>query len=317
MLNGFPTVTFHLLPSHFARFFSRINPSATFTAQAASQHSSIRALIEDPNGAAAVLQPKTFLQGSYRQSTAVDTINDIDIVVLCRYLSSGGNSNRTAESTWSRDDIFNTIAAPLLNDWRYADKIRFGPNSMCIKVDLGIKVEILPVVFKHGVSDDSKEPFALYRPHLGGWVDGYARYHQRWLTNKNQRCDRNFIPMIKVIKHLRDRWGVKAVSFHLECLLYNLSDELFAGSPAEYIQAVLNEIAKYSAEAWHGVAVMTPCGERDIFTPAEWKIEAWAAFHAFASHWANKASGAGSMMQKEAIDSWQLLLGDDYFPAYT
>jgi hypothetical protein len=35
---------------------------------------------------------------------------------------------------------------------------------MCVKVDLGIKVEILPVVFKQGTNDWQAEPFRLYRP---------------------------------------------------------------------------------------------------------------------------------------------------------
>lgn len=51
-----------------------------------------------------------------------------------------------------------------------------------IKVELGIKIEILPVVYKQGTIEPSAEPFRLFRPEAGEWQDGYARYHEGWLT---------------------------------------------------------------------------------------------------------------------------------------
>jgi hypothetical protein len=68
---------------------------------------------------------------------------------------------------------------------------------MCIKVDLGIKVEIMPVIFKFPPTDPNAEPFLLFRPRDGQWHDGYAREHQRWLSWKNARASNNFIPMIQ------------------------------------------------------------------------------------------------------------------------
>ena len=120
-------------------------------------------LIEGGRGAAAELEPRCFLQGSYKQDTAIYTINDVDIVVLCRLwqpAESGGGSGRS----WGRDAIFGAIAQPLLADGRYRDKVRYSATSMCIKVDLGIKLEILPVVYKQGRSNPDEEPFRLYRP---------------------------------------------------------------------------------------------------------------------------------------------------------
>ena len=182
-------------------------------------YTTVKALIEDPNGAARELSPQCFLQGSYRQATAIHTINDIDIVVLCELWQPPSGGAGVGRS-WSRDDILNTVAAPLFADARYRAKVRYGPQSMCIKVDLGIKVEILPVVYKQGNNDASVEPFRLYRPEAAEWQDGFARYHQRWLTWKNSagKTGSNFIPMIKVLKHLRSVFAVNAVSFHLESL---------------------------------------------------------------------------------------------------
>src|ERR1700682_3155894 len=127
----------YTLSDHFAVFFGRLNPSASFESTASSQYNTIKGLIEDPNGAAGILHPNCFLQGSYKQQTAIHSINDVDIVALCQLWFPGSSSGRS----FGRDEIFQIVAAPLMNDRRYQSKVRYGVNSMCIKVDLGIKVE--------------------------------------------------------------------------------------------------------------------------------------------------------------------------------
>lgn len=308
-------VAIYNLSENFAAFFSRLNPSDTFTAIGASEHTSIRDLIEDPNGPSADLNPKTFLQGSYKQSTAIDKINDVDIVVLCQALSIGGG-NGVGSRNWSRDQIFDTIAAPLRANATYRNKLRYGPGSMCIKVDLAIKIEILPVVFKAGVTNPEYEPFALYRPASMQWEDGFARYHQWYLTDKNKRTDNNFVPMVKVLKHLRSYWQVKAVSFHLECLLYSLPDELFIGAPADYIPAVLDALARNRTLVSAIVGLRTPCNDRNILE-SEWAYGDFATFHDFVELWAAKARAAAGFLDYEnAVSKWQELFGAAYFPVY-
>jgi Second Messenger Oligonucleotide or Dinucleotide Synthetase domain len=245
------------LPDHFASFFRKLNPSLSFEATASSQYNSIKGLLEDSNGAAAILEPSCFLQGSYRQQTAIHSINDIDIVALCKLSFPGSGSGRS----FGRDEIFHTIAAPLIGDNRYASKVRYGPNSMCIKIDLSIKVEILPVVYLAGNSDSSNEPFKLFRPSTHSWEDGFARYHQAYLSlkNKTERTGGNFIPAIKVFKHMRTIIGLPAVSFHLECLLYSIPDYFFLGSPSDYIPALLEKIVATDSASWYKQVLKTPC----------------------------------------------------------
>jgi len=305
----------HGLSDNFHYFFGRLNPSPSFEQQAAREHASIIRLIESPDGKASVLAPKCFLQGSYKQQTATYTINDVDIVVLCRLWYS--DAETATRSTWNRDKIFATIAAPLRDDYRYSDKILCKSTSMCIKVDLGIRVEILPVVYKSGNRDPEYEPFCLYRPESGRWEDGYARYHQRYLSDKNgvMRTGQKFVPMIKVLKHIRSRYGVKAVSFHIECLLYNLPDALFRGNPADYIAATLAHIAATPAKIWYSRRMPTPVGERDIFAEREWSWESWTAFHKLIAKLANSAQAAARAFDREtAITAWQEVLGSDFFP---
>ncbi len=304
------------LSKNFQSFFSKLNPGSSFEQRAASEHNTIRGLIEDKKGPAVELEPITFLQGSYRQQTAIYNINDVDIVVLCKlwYPGSGSGSGKS----YGRGEIFRIIAAPLLVDKRYRDKVRYGPQSLCIKLDLGIQVEILPVVFKAGTSDARREPFVLYCPEKASWEDGYARYHQAYLSNKNAllRTLGNFIPMIKVLKHIRSLFGQEAVSFHIECLLYSLPDSIFWGAPPDYIASVLGAITAKSPEQWYQSRCMTPCGDRDIFMPSEWRAADWWKFHALLAKCATVARGAiNALTYSQAVDAWQAVLGKEYFPA--
>ena len=305
----------HSFTQHFRYFFSRLNPSPSFEQVASREYNTIKGLIESRNGLAAELSPACFLQGSYRQQTAIYTINDIDIVVLCALWQPGAAGGRGR--TYERDEIFDIIAAPLLNDGRYCQKARYGPDSMCIKVELGIKVEILPVVYKSGNYDPQVEPFRLYRPEHQQWEDGYARYHQAHLSQKNTplRTGGNFIPAIKVLKHLRSRCALDAVSFHIECLLHSLPDGLFTGQPADYIPAILGCIASIPAATWYMAGCQTPCGERNIFTPSEWAFEHWTQFHNIVKLWGEAAQLANQAFDEAlAIKAWQTILGSDFFP---
>lgn len=309
-----PTLNY-ALSKNFNYFFNRINPSPTFVQKASSEHTTITNLIEK-SWLTRELNPRCFLQGSYRRQTSIYTINDIDIVVLCQdlYVSKRRGQASIYSQRWDRDRVFNAIASPLLNDGRYKDKVKYRKSSMCIKVDLGIKIEILPVVQKYPNSSYNIEPFCLYRPENKQWEDGYARYHQQHLTDKN-RGTGNFIPAIKVFKHLRHYHQIKSVSFHIECLLLSLPGELFQGNSATYITNILHFIAKDSAKSWYDLKIITPCGERYLFTDNEWSWESWKNFHHHVQSWSCLAQEATRALSKElAIYYWQELLGKEYFP---
>jgi hypothetical protein len=78
---------------------------------------------------------------------------------------------------------------------------------------------------------------------------------------------------------MRSLIGLEAVSFHLECQLFNVVDVVFPGPPADFIAGLLRHIAGISADTWYGWGLRTPCGERIIFTSDEWDWPSWEAFH--------------------------------------
>lgn len=309
-------MAYNELTGQFRSFLKNINPSPSYEKTASSEHTSIIGLLEDLSGPAADLAPVCFLQGSYKQDTAIHTINDIDIVALCGNLINPGNSTGR---TWTRDEIFGTLASAINADGRYRGKIRYGQHSMCIKVDLGIKIEILPAVKKAGVSSTDFEPFRIYDPDLKQWTDAYARNHQKLITEKNKRVNGLLKPMIKVFKHLRDvspgSNEQDAVSFHIECLLYCVPDSLFTSSVADTIEKVLTCVANFSSVQAINSGITSPCGEKALFSNTEWQITSYDRFNKLVTQWSNKAKAAnGTYNSDAAINLWKQLLGDDYFP---
>jgi hypothetical protein len=253
------------LTDNFRRFFKNLNVRPAVEQIASREYAGVKELLEARHVQTAELSPRCFLQGSYKQETAIHDLNDIDIVALCE-LWQPGSGTASGTRIWTRDAIFEAMAAVLRSDARYRNGLRYNAESMCIKLDLDIKVEILPVVYKSGNNDPLAEPFRLYRPSSRQWEDGFARYHQQWLSWKNapDQTGGTFIPAIKVLKHLRTIFNKPAISFHIECLLFRLPHSVFFGAPAEYIPRVLSTIASRTAESWYATVVRTPCEDRDI-----------------------------------------------------
>ena len=306
------------LTINFAAFFKRINPSPTYKKAAASAHSQITALIEDHDGPAGDLRIRCFLQGSYRRETAIHTINDVDIVALCSL------SHTSAATQNTRDQIFEMIADAIACNAAYKGKIRYRKRSVCIKVDLeSVKIEILPALRVKG-KPYTYEPFYMYRPNEDESLDGYwqrafARYHQESCTQKNSGTDGLFIPMIKVLKHLRivDSYlsPEDAISFHIECLLYALKDSIYSGSICDCIEAVLRAIAGFTPDKAEQSDLKSPCKDRNLFGPTEWDIVSYRRFHKAVGRWYEIASSANQEDAKDkAISAWKQLLGDGYFP---
>lgn len=307
------------LSRRFAAFFVNINPSNTYQRAAASAHASVRALIEDLEGPASDLRIKSFLQGSYRRDTAIHTINDVDVVALCS-ISYVSSANRA-----TRDWIFDNITAAIATNATYRDKIACGPNSTCIKVVLDrTKVEILPALRIPG-RRFSHEPFYMFDPHTaddqnGSWRPAFARRHHELCSEKNSATNGLFIPMIKCIKHLRSidlpLSDTDAVSYHIECLLYAFQNSVYTGSYCECLESILSALVSFGPDTARGSGVKSPSRDKVLFSPQEWAADSYRHFHDAASLWHAAAHKANqSADEPAAVECWQALLGNEYFPA--
>ncbi|NGX51876.1 MAG: hypothetical protein KR126chlam5_00165 [Candidatus Anoxychlamydiales bacterium] len=294
----------HQLSEHFNALFYKINPKDTYEKKASNAYQTIKYIISNFHGPLKALNPDCFIQGSYKQQTAIHSINDLDIIVLCKK-NLAGNQRK------NRDELFQMVADPFLSDYRYKDKVCYNANSMCIKIDHAIRIEILPTIKRKF----EEEPFYLFRPEKNRWERGYARRHQELLSYKN-KGNLNFIPAIKLFKHIRSIFKIESVSFHIECLLYSLPTKCFLGSPVEYMTKLLNYIAIRNVDKWYEKSIKTPCEERCLFNNLEWNLTNWRFFHEIISSLAPLANEAIRVQnQVRAIALWQKIFGSNFFPS--
>ena len=91
----------------------------------------------------------TFLQGSYRNDTAISDINDVDIVAIRLTTFSSLHSGRRFPSVISWDAIFTEIEDKLRNQRRYNWTVT--RDDKCIKVRGAFNADVVPAV---QVNDD-------------------------------------------------------------------------------------------------------------------------------------------------------------------
>lgn len=132
---------------------------------------------------------------------------------------------------------------------------------------------------------------------------------------KNSKAGGNFIPAIKILKHLISKFDLNVISFYIECFLFTFPDSKFSGGPADYITSLLAHIVSYSSLNWRGIVLETPCQDRNIFAESEWDPVNWSSFYEAVIVWAKCAQLANQAEDREqAVKCWKLLLGDDFFP---
>lgn len=311
-------MTHNKLTINFNKFMKRINPSKTYVETASSAHSTIRSLIESRDGPAADLRIRTFVQGSYGRKTAIHSINDVDVVALCSLTYKESANYKT------RNQIYQMIADSISDNRQYHDKVAFNEHSLCIKIKLkGIIIEVLPALRAPGGTYDS-EPFYIFRPDndektCGSWGTTYARKHQELLSEKNNATDGLFIPLVKIIKHIREITSTidatDAVSFHIECLLYALSNSVYVGSIAECIERTLTSLSGFTPPKALVSGLRNPCGDEQVFNSNKWSEEKYSLYHNSVLKWCKIAQAANNAIDNDtAITEWKKLLGDTYFP---
>ncbi len=293
------------LNNSFEIFLSRIEPTGATQAGAISAHKTLRdRLATDPEFAAYHIE--TFLSGSYRRSTAVQPIKDVDIVVIIN-----ANPNK---------DTPRQILAFLKRvlDKYYATKT--APQRRSIRIDLAdISMDVIPAVAPYGADREIQIPDCT----LQEWIWTNPKGHIDWTkrlneATKDKPSDRGrFVPLVKMAKwwkrvQLPDAKRPKG--FTLECLAgwhHDPSARDWADGFIAFLERVTMAYAAYKTRdavppipdpGLPGKAI--PTG----LTPREFKAFLAAAEISLAlSRRARDAATA-----KESADLWRQVFGDRF-----
>lgn len=203
--------------SYFNDFLSNISLSEKQIAELRKGHTILREKLKKDKNLSEILI-ESFLQGSYRRSTAVKPKNgdksDVDVIVVT-------NLNHEIVSPKEALDTF----IPFLEE-NYRGKYRMQGRSIGIDLD-NIKLDLVPtsapseaiktkkfsrrVLSYETVEDFSEEssindddwktePLKIPDREKRKWNDTHPLEQIRWTIEKNRKCNKNYIKVVKALK---------------------------------------------------------------------------------------------------------------------
>jgi hypothetical protein len=159
-------------------------PSESKITQVANLQTTIRDVLGDDYD--------TFLQGSYRNGTAIVDINDVDIVARRR-----GTNASLSSAQWER--LFNAIASKLRSSYRISGTVSIGDKCVKLKGS-ALNADIVPAV---AIGDFDKDPIAIWSRREREERPNYPRTHYSNGVSKHRATLQAFKPTVRLFK----RWA--------------------------------------------------------------------------------------------------------------
>ena len=234
-------------------------PSASRVTRVASLQTTIRDVLGDENY-------DTFLQGSYRNDTAIADINDVDIVARRRVTYAPLTSG-----TW--ESLFSMIASTLRSSYRVPGTVSLGDK--CVKLyGTHLNADIVPAV---AIREFTEDPIAIWSRQQKAERPNYPRTHYDNGVRKNRGTSQTFKPTVRLFKRwVRQYPGFEktAPSFYIECAVHAVTNSKFdTYLPLSFTQVGL-EICRWS----RGKVIYSVAGDKNILVDYEWHPDAFQAF---------------------------------------
>jgi hypothetical protein len=226
-------------------------------------YATVKRALESGKAALATHKFDVFLQGSYGNDTNIFTESDVDIVICCTEgffydLDALSEEQKVAFKNYFSGTLgYNSDA--LKADVQAALVAAFGasvkPPNKAFKIEANGARRNADVVaaFNHRRytsfvgSDDAQyvEGISFYTAN-NKRIDNFPKQHSQNLTIKHQATSGKFKPAVRIFKNMRskllDRGAIEkggAPSYYIEGLLYNVPDDVFAGSYSDMILGIL------------------------------------------------------------------------------
>jgi hypothetical protein len=235
-------------------------PSTTRTSAVKALHENIRMALETWGDK----KFDTFLQGSYRNDTAIADINDVDIVALYDPWSSPESHER-----W--EWLFNHVAYVLRSTSLVSGTVTIGDK--CVKLHGGLKADVVPAISRTVYS--STDPIKVYSRKEREERDNYPRTHYSNGVKKQAATSNMYKPTVRLFKRwVRQYPTLTAPSFYIECSVHSVANSKFNTYLPLSFAAVAAERMGYS----HLTRIPSVAGDKDILVSSEWSPADFAAF---------------------------------------
>lgn len=235
-------------------------PDETRVKLANAEHPRVRKVLGDADY-------ETFLQGSYKNGTALEKMNDVDIVAVRR----SPPTHATAEERW--DFLVRDITQRLQQEPRFTGRWSRGDKCIRLNTPDGLKIDIVPAISASG--SPTSDPITLYSVRERRETKNWPRGHMEGSRRKGAATNGHFKQAVRLFKWWRNcHFSSNAVarSYYLECLLHSMPDKLFEGDLATWFVELSRAIGRRfpDARAWHSQTLPRIAGKGNLLSSEEW-----------------------------------------------
>lgn len=258
-------------------------------------HLSIRNTLDDYKGWDPDTKHKVLLQGSYKNDTNLRRDSDVDVVVqlasrlrpqvasLNKIQLKDNQSHKMAYERWKsfRRQVLKALRAAY-----GTNNVTTGRKSLKLaKGKIPASADVV-VTLQCGIG------FAFYLPDEHRWVVSYPVQHHAKGTRKERGANGRYKRTIRIFKSARNhliendviRDGI-APSYFIECLLYNVPNNLFRPSLSESYSGIVRYLSTTSLQQFK-----CQNGVQELFSTSKdlWSVDKAKTFiHALMRLWDN------------------------------
>jgi hypothetical protein len=284
------------------------NQGATVTSAAA--YTSIKAALADPKSQVRHLNPEIYLQGSYGNTTNIYADSDVDVTVqynsvygwdvsaLPPYQQVLFSALPKTNYTWRQ---FYTSVLESLRAYFGAASVTPGNKAIKVNLPSGRTADVVPSLqyrkynsFQAPETESHLEG-VKFEDQAGRVIINFPKEHMKNGEGKNAtaRTAYRYKQTIRMFKNARNCCIDKrllsadvAPSYFVECMLYNVPDNLFSGAR----QVTFSGVIDYLNTKLVVAEAMCQNGQVRLFgnTPEQWDVaKAGALLNALTSLWNN------------------------------
>lgn len=282
----------------------RIEPDSEYVSAAKAAHENVRRQLKDDEDVGKA-HLDTFLSGSYRRSTAIGTIKDVD--VICVVDIDWINTEAEIVIVWLQQAL-----------QRYYDRVRRQKRSVRVTTEKDVYLDI--VLGTPMNSSDIDGPLQIPDREVQSWVPTHPKRQIEFAKQRNKATSGYFVQIVKISKHWRDRLAPSAArpaSYVLETLVATSLGSVAPASHATGMVAVLEGImGVYSSYVDSGnVPIIPDPGYPSVNVAKRWEADDFNAFMSKVSEAATIAQRAlDSEDEDNSIKLWRRLFGNKFAP---
>lgn len=289
------------LTAYFQGLSSNIEPSPTAVTKAKKAHEDLREFLKSDDEISKA-NPDSYLTGSYARDTALNTIKDVDVILLIDL------DYQTTEPAV----VIAWIQASLQKQY---SKVVAQGRSVQVTTGTDFDLDVVPSVpISH-----RNGPVWIPDRDVKAWVATHPKGQMAFGVQKNADTDGFYKPLVKIMKHWRDRLPTETARPN-SYIVESLVAENLVSKPASYGRAVVDILrlinSRYSPYLATGsVPRISDPGYPSVNVAKRWKFQEFTAFMKEVQSAARTAEGALAEVDKNAsVTAWKKLFGDKFKP---